>query len=66
MSRTLFHESLNDLLRSWISNKTYSDDMFDEWSEEIWERELIDPESNTTAPLWSDLSEQFELLKQHL
>ena len=66
MSRTLFHKSLNDLLRCWISNEPYSDDMFDKWSEEIWERELIDPESNTTAPLWSYLYEQFELLRQHL
>ena len=54
------------MLKCWISDQPYSDDLFDEWSEEIWERELIDPESNTTAPLWSDLYEQFELLRQHL
>ena len=59
MSRPLFHKSLDDVIKCWTND--YSDLV----SDEIWERELIDPESNTTAPLWSYLYEQFELLRQH-
>ena len=60
MSRQLFHKSLDDMIKCWTNDDS------DLVSDEIWERELIDPESNTTAPLWSYLYEQFELLRQHL
>ena len=46
--------------------KCWTNGYADSVNDEIWEKELIDPESNTTAPLWSYLYEQFELLRQHL
>ena len=61
MSRQLFHKSLNDMLKCWTNGNLDSVN-----DDEIWERELIDPESNTTAPLWSYLYEQFELVREHL
>ena len=49
------------MLKCWTNG--YPDSVNDD---EIWERELIDPISNTTAPLWSYLYEQFELVREHL